>query len=106
MRHKPWDTHAIRASPSANGDEPYVDTAIALPTVVRVTDTGESLRLCRPTGRRFPPIERQCDLRHIATSLLPKSHRLLKLGGQVSFAQQSDHSFFGTSVQSDHELRF
>ncbi|SBS74708.1 hypothetical protein MHPYR_20173 [uncultured Mycobacterium sp.] len=38
--------------------------------------------------------------------MLPESHCLFKLGGQVSFAQQLDLRFFGTTVQTDHELAF
>jgi len=35
--------------------------------------------------------------------VLSESHRVFKLGGQVSFAQQLNDGIFGTTVQSDHE---
>ena len=59
-----------------------------------------------PTGTAAPSGVGHCDLRHIATGVLSTSHCVPKLGGQVAFAQQSNHRFFGTNVQSHHELRF
>lgn len=36
--------------------------------------------------------------------MLSESHLIYKLGGQVIFAQPVDGLFFGTTVQSDHDL--
>jgi hypothetical protein len=61
---------------------------------VRAAHAGGSLFSCSPL----------CDLRHSVFQVLPESHRVIKLGGQVSFAQHLKVPFFGTTVQSDHEL--
>lgn len=39
----------------------------------------------------------------LCRSVLPESHCVSKLGGQVAFAQQFESSFFGTTVPSDHD---
>jgi hypothetical protein len=39
----------------------------------------------------------------LCTTVLPVSHCVNKVGGQVPITQQSRTPIFGTTVQSDHE---
>src|SRR6202023_4161833 len=91
---------AIRSSASTAWSGVFTAERIVLRAVGRVPDTSCSL----PPGRELRPPSSGADPAAIyatpCTSVLPKSHCLSKLGGQVPIAQQSDNAFFGTIVPS------
>ena len=61
-----------------------------------------SVRYTAALSSRVDPSAIYATLRRV---VLPASHCVFKLGGQVAFAQQLRTHFFGTVVQSDHEGR-
>src|SRR6202012_2492264 len=76
--------------------------ALVLRTAVRVPDTSDSPSLL-PRVRRLVllrPADATCAT--LCTSVLPVSHCVHKLRGQIPITQQSESPFFGTTVQSDH----
>jgi hypothetical protein len=101
VRHSAWETQAIRSSASTLCSTPCAAEMLVRRAVDRVPDTSCSL----PPGRGLATALLGCRLSPaihatLCRSVLPESHRLYKLGGQVAIAQQSHNAFFGTNVPS------
>src|SRR5579875_2584953 len=102
-RHNAFDTHAMRASASVRRTVLGAGAVVALRAADRVPDTSDSPSLGPPWRRQRAGRADNAIWATLCTSVLPESHCPSKLGGQVSFAQQFNSGFFGTTVPSDHD---
>src|SRR5882762_564776 len=103
-RHSALETQAILDSASApNGMVAAGAAAFVLRVAVRIPDTSDSPSLLPRCGTHCVIQKPDATYATLSPSVLPVSHCVDKLRGQVPITQHSDTPFFGTTVQSDHE---
>jgi len=82
---------------------PFAGATLDLRVAVSITDTSDSPSLLPPVWRPLPIQITDATCATLCPSVLPVSHCVVKLRGQIPITQQSDTVFFGTTVQSDLE---
>jgi len=98
--HSAFDTQAIRSSASTARRGVVAADKFVLRAAGRVPGTSCSLPIGRSCDRP-PQVQTNAAIYATpCTAVLPESHRVSKLGGQVPIAQQSDNGFSGTRVPS------
>jgi hypothetical protein len=98
-RQRALETQAIRSTLSTRRSGLGRAVRLVLRVTGRVPDTSCPFPVA---VRDRPPRVQICPetCATPCTAVLPASHRVYKLGGQVPIAQQSDNAFFGTLVPS------